>query len=259
VGEQARVAQRVRALVVGGSSEPAGDGPAPSLLARLAARRPVRIDPGRRGALAIGVAALVVALLTGAWVLRSRPQSLPVAVRSPFSSAPAAPASSPQPAHAGASAGGAPSVPALSSAAPILVVDVAGKVRHPGLYRLPAGARVADAITAAGGVPRGVDTTSLNLAARVADGQQIVVGATGASMLNGSGAGPSGGAAGGPVSLNSASVDELQTLPGVGPVLAQHIVDWRSAHGGFRSVAQLNDVPGIGEVKFAALKALVTL
>jgi competence protein ComEA len=93
----------------------------------------------------------------------------------------------------------------------------------------------------------------------VADGQQIVVGATGASMLNGSGAGPSGGAAGGPVSLNSASVDELQTLPGVGPVLAQHIVDWRSAHGGFRSLAQLNDVPGIGEVKFAALKALVTL
>jgi competence protein ComEA len=142
----------------------------------------------------------------------------------------------------------------------LLVVDVAGKVRRPGLYRLPPGARVADAVAAAGGVQRGVDTTSVNLAARVVDGQQIVIGIAGVPGTGPAADAPaSGGSAGGPVSLNTATLAQLQTLPGVGPVLAQHILDWRDAHGRFTSVDQLDDVPGIGAVKFASLKPLVTL
>jgi competence protein ComEA len=139
------------------------------------------------------------------------------------------------------------------------VVDVAGKVRRPGLYRLRTGSRVDDAVRAAGGALAGVDLSSLNLAAKVVDGQQILVGVAppaGAAPPAAPGGGPT--ATAGPLDLNSASLDQLETLPGVGPVLAQHIVDWRTAHGGFTSTDQLNDVPGIGDVKFAALQPLVT-
>jgi competence protein ComEA len=147
-----------------------------------------------------------------------------------------------------------------------VVVDVAGKVRRPGLYRLPPGARVDDAVRSAGGALAGVDLSSLNLAAKVVDGQQIAVGIPGSpggaagAAVGGSapGGGNAGSAGGGPVDLNTASLEQLETLPGVGPVLAQHILDWRSAHGRFATVGQLNDVPGIGDVKFAALKPLVT-
>ncbi len=146
-----------------------------------------------------------------------------------------------------------------------MVVDVAGKVRHPGLYRLPVGARVDDAVRAAGGALAGVDVSSLNLAARVVDGQQILVGI---APPAGAGAAPTGGAAGpggaagtsaGPVDLNTAGLDQLETLPGVGPVLGQHILDWRTAHGRFATVDQLLDVTGIGPAKFAALRALVSV
>lgn len=145
------------------------------------------------------------------------------------------------------------------------MVDVAGKVRHPGLYRLAVGARVNDALVAAGGALPGVDLTGLNLASRLADGQQIVVGRASA-VLSGDPQSPAGAAPGtsapttaAPMNLNTATTAELQTLPGVGPVLAQHIVDYRSAHGQFTNADQLNDVPGIGEVKFAALRPLVTV
>ncbi|MFH8937282.1 helix-hairpin-helix domain-containing protein [Streptomyces griseosporeus] len=159
---------------------------------------------------------------------------------------------------------GAPGVAASAGAE--IVVDVSGKVRHPGIHRLPAGSRVADALEAAGGVKPGTDVTSLNRARFLVDGEQVVVGVpavgggAGASA-GGAMAGPaSGGAAAGPsvpVSLNTATVEQLDTLPGVGPVLAQHIVDYRTEHGGFRSVDELREVNGIGDRRFADLRNLV--
>jgi competence protein ComEA len=251
----------VRAVLAGAGPDPlvahpSGHAARPSLAERLASRVPVRVDPGRRGAAAIGVAALLAAILTGAWVLRARPQSVPVPVRSASAAASHAPIG-PAPSR-GAPATAAPSTAAPSTGALPLVVDVAGKVRHPGLYRLPAGSRVADAVAAAGGVRPGVDSTTLNLAARVADGQQIVVGQPVAAQPAAdvpAGSVPRAG----PVSLNAATPEQLETLPGVGPVLAQHILDWRAAHGRFASIDQLDDVPGIGPAKFAAIKSLVTL
>ncbi|SNX58384.1 competence protein ComEA [Streptomyces sp. TLI_55] len=161
-------------------------------------------------------------------------------------------------------ASGAPS--AAGTATAEIVVDVSGKVREPGIRRLPAGSRVADALRAAGGVRPGTDTTGLNRARFLVDGEQVVVGAP-AGVAGGS-AGVAGGSAGSvgsvpgagpaaPVSLNTATVDQLDTLPGVGPVLAQHIVDYRTQHGGFRSVDELREVNGIGERRFADLRNLV--
>ncbi len=139
-----------------------------------------------------------------------------------------------------------------------LVVDVVGAVRRPGLYRLREGARVADAVIRAGGPSRRADIASINLAAPVADGMQIIVPARVAAP---GGAMPSpgaGGPTGGKVSLSAASVEQLDSLPGVGPVTAQKIVDWRTAHGPFRSVDALDDVPGIGPARLEQLRDLVT-
>ncbi|MFI8216383.1 helix-hairpin-helix domain-containing protein [Streptomyces sp. NPDC085932] len=151
-----------------------------------------------------------------------------------------------------------------------IVVDVSGKVRDPGIHRLPAGSRVADALRAAGGVKPGTDTDGLNRARFLVDGEQVIVGGAapvaGAGAAAGAGstgaAGSVGGASGGalpgaPVSLNTATLDQLDTLPGVGPVLAQHIVDYRTQHGGFRSVDELREVNGIGDRRFADLRNLV--
>ncbi|MCX4582188.1 ComEA family DNA-binding protein [Streptomyces sp. NBC_01481] len=144
----------------------------------------------------------------------------------------------------------------------IVIVDVSGKVRRPGVHRLPAGSRVADALRAAGGVRAGTDLTGLNRARVLMDGEQVVVGVAVRPGLPATGSGPgASGPAGaqpaGPVSLNSATVEELDTLPGVGPVLAQHIVDYRTQHGGFRSVDELREVNGIGDRRFADLQTLV--
>jgi competence protein ComEA len=147
----------------------------------------------------------------------------------------------------------APSVIASASTAPQVVVDVGGRVRHPGLVTLPAGSRVADALAAAGGALRSADIATLDLAARVSDGQLLLIGVPGAAQSVGAGAGGSSG----PIDLNAATVDQLDALPGVGPVLAQHIVDWRQTHGGFTTVDQLQQVPGIGPHKFDDLKSLV--
>jgi competence protein ComEA len=133
-----------------------------------------------------------------------------------------------------------------------LVVDIAGKVRNPGLRQLPAGSRVADALKAAGGAVTGADTSALNLARPLADGEQILVGAPAPPPAGASASGPAA-----PVSLSTATPDQLETLPGVGPVLAQHILDYRAQHGGFASIDQLNDVTGIGDRRFADLKPLV--
>ncbi len=229
------------------------------LVERLAARLPVRVDPGRRGAMAVGAAVLVAAVLTGGWMLSSRPHAVAVSTASATTPRPVIPTASetvapgPSPAVAGTAS--------VSAAAPaVLVVDVAGKVRHPGLYRLPAGSRVDDAVRAAGGALPGVDLTPLNLAAKVTDGQQIAVGRPGAAPAAVGGdasAAPDGPSA--PVDLNSATLEQLETLPGVGPVLGQHILDWRAAHGQFTSVDQLRDVSGIGDVKFAAVRSRVTV
>ncbi|MFD9003805.1 helix-hairpin-helix domain-containing protein [Streptomyces sp. NPDC059582] len=145
-----------------------------------------------------------------------------------------------------------------------IVVDVSGKVRSPGIHRLPAGSRVVDALRAAGGVRPGTSTDGLNRARFLVDGEQVVVGGPAPAAAAGTGAGgtaaggPGGGAPpGAPVSLNTATVDQLDTLPGVGPVLARHILDYRARHGGFRSVDELREVNGIGERRFADLRDLV--
>ncbi|MFJ8631360.1 helix-hairpin-helix domain-containing protein [Streptomyces sp. NPDC093568] len=150
---------------------------------------------------------------------------------------------------------------AVGTAAAEIVVDVGGKVREPGIHRLPAGSRVADALSAAGGVRPGTNTDGLNRARFLVDGEQVIVGAPAAVPGAGGGAGAGSGTAGAgpavPVSLNTATVDQLDTLPGVGPVLAQHIIDYRTQHGGFRSVDELREVNGIGDRRFADLQDLV--
>src|SRR5213078_544473 len=120
-----------------------------------------------------------------------------------------------------------------------IVVDVGGRVRRPGLVTLPLGARVADALQAAGGALRPRDVLALNLAARVTDGELLMVGMPGPVA-----AGGDASAASGPVNLNTATAEQLDALPGIGPVLAQHIIDFRTAHGGFRDVGQLREVSG---------------
>jgi competence protein ComEA len=148
-------------------------------------------------------------------------------------------------------------------AAPALVVDVEGAVRRPGLVRLASGARVADAVEQAGGVTRLADRSAVNLAAPVSDGQQVLVPrrgpptAAGAVPSSGSGGAGSGAAASGPLSLSSATPEQLDTLPGVGPVTAQKIVDYRTEHGAFHSVEELDAIPGIGPARLADLKGLV--
>lgn len=141
-----------------------------------------------------------------------------------------------------------------------LVVHVAGAVHRGGLYRLREGARVADAIARAGGVTRRADLDLLNLAAPLADGQQVLVPSrappvTGAAA----GAGAAGPAApGAKVSLASATVEQLDALPGIGPVTAGQIVEWRATHGPFRSVDDLDQVPGIGPARVEQLRDAVT-
>ena len=127
---------------------------------------------------------------------------------------------------------------------------------RPGLQRVPAGSRAGVAVDAAGGLTRGGDATAVNLAAPLHDGQQIVVpkrGAAAAAAPGGSGAAP--GAPSAPISLSSATVAQLDTLDGIGPTLAQRIVQYRESHGGFRSVDELKQVEGIGEKRFASLRA----
>lgn len=139
------------------------------------------------------------------------------------------------------------------AARPKVVVDVAGAVRRPGLYELPDGSRVADALQRAGGPAPKAFLEALNLAAPLADGQQVLVPRKAAG---GVAAAPAGGRAG-PVSLSAATLEQLDTLPGVGPVTAQKILDYQAAHGPFRSVEELDAVPGIGPATIEELRELV--
>ncbi|NBU31603.1 MAG: ComEA family DNA-binding protein [Actinobacteria bacterium] len=146
----------------------------------------------------------------------------------------------------------------ISSAAPSpkIVVDVEGRVRRPGLYWLTDSARVADAIKAAGGFLPNYRKGSVNLAARLVDGQLLLIG----EVPNGQGAAAAPEAdSTSRISLNSSSQAQFESLPGVGPVLAQRILSWRTEHGAFKSLDQLKDVPGIGEKVFANLVSYLTL
>jgi competence protein ComEA len=142
-----------------------------------------------------------------------------------------------------------------AASAPKLVIYVVGAVRHAGLVRLPEGARVADALERAGGPTRRADLALVNLAAPVADGQQIVVPVRVSAAAGGVGAVASALAK---VSLAGATLDQLDGLPGVGPVTAQKIIDWRQTHGPLRSVEDLDAIPGIGPARVEQLRDLVT-
>lgn len=195
----------------------------------------LRLSVARPAVLGLIGVAVAGALLAGALVIRSQPSTVVAPVLD----------------RAGqALTGGDGASPAPGSE---VVVSVVGKVRRPGLVRLPAGARVDDAVRAAGGATAGLGL--LNVARKVVDGEQVVVGLDPSP-------GPGGGSAStgnGRLDLNTAGVGELDALPGIGPVLAQRIVDWRTEHGRFASVDQLREVPGIGESKYVALKSKVAV
>jgi competence protein ComEA len=139
-----------------------------------------------------------------------------------------------------------------------LVVHVAGAVRRPGVYRLRDGARVDDAVRRAGGAKRRADLSQLNLAAKLEDGRQVLVPLRAPQAAAGGPAVP-GAPASGPVNLNTATAEQLDTLDGVGPVTVQKILNYRTEHGGFSSVDELGEIPGIGEVRLAALREQVTV
>jgi len=152
-----------------------------------------------------------------------------------------------------------PGTATAASAAASLVVHVAGAVRHPGVYEMPEGSRVEDAIEAAGGPRSSAQLELLNLAAPLVDGQQVLVPRRGSPRENGSPsvAPPAPGSA--PVHLNTATAEELDALPGIGPVTAQRIVDYRTEHGPFASIEELDAIPGIGPARLEQLRELVTL
>ncbi len=176
------------------------------------------------------------------------------------------------PVAASPSAAAAEAASPAASPTPDVMVYVCGAVRTPGVVRLPAGARVTDALELAGGPTAKAELAAVNLAAQVADGQQVVVperGAAVASTPSSSGSSSTGAlgvtpAAGGSVSgalinINTASLEELDALDGVGPSTAQKIIDYRTENGGFKTVDEIQEVPGIGDVKFAALKDSITV
>jgi len=212
------------------------------------------MDISRRQAYVYVCLALVVAAL-GARYLFSSHGTTPAGAQSVSGLSSFAPSAAP--------------TPSSSPTAQELVVYVCGAVRRPGVYHLAGGARVADLLAAAGGAAARAELQAVNLAARLIDGQQVVVpergaggvaaapAAAGAATSGSAGAGS--GAATAPVNLNTATAEELDALPGVGPATAQKIIDYRTANGGFKSVDDLKNVAGIGDAKFATLQPLVTV
>lgn len=249
-----------RAVVELGTSTPRqtsvdGDGEvrAASRAGRLVQRwvpaplRDARWEPGRPGALVLSFVAALAAVIAAIGVWRERPVPEPAPVLPLVTAA------------ATAAKGASPSP--SPGAAPEVVISVVGRVPRPGLIHLPDGSRVADALAAAGGVLPGTDLMGLNVARRLADGEQLLVGVVPppgqppTSQVSGQ----VSGAPGTPqiVNLNTATLEQLDALPGVGTVTAQRILDWRAAHGRFTSVDQLRQVSGIGSARFAQLKHLV--
>lgn len=219
----------------------------------------IRVDPGRSGGIALAVVAVIAVLVTVFVVVRDSPAPV-VSAKLP----PVEMVSSQVPRPSGSQAP-LPDAPA--------VVSVVGLVHQPGLVTLAPGSRIADAVAAAGGALNGADLIGLNLAGRVADGQQIVVGVAtpaGQPAVLGSSVTSSGASAStaptemtgdkdstAPIDLNTATAEQLDALPGVGPVTAAAIVAWRAAHGKFSNVDELGDVDGIGPARLERLRALV--
>jgi competence protein ComEA len=183
----------------------------------------------RRRVLAVGLVALAVLVVAAKVLLRPARPAVPPPVRV--------------------------AAPAGHASAPRLFVNVVGAVRRPGLYTLKDGSRVADAVIRAGGPTPKAQIELLNLAARIADGEQIVVPRRG--LANPGAAASGGGVAAGPVHLNSATLEQLDALPGVGPVTAQKILDYRQQHGAFGSVDELDAIAGIGPARLEQLRGLV--
>jgi competence protein ComEA len=214
------------------------------------------LDPDRRHLIAYLAAAAVLVVIAARLVGRADgPEPVP-------SISMAAPASAP-PVRA------RPRAPA--PAKPRIWIDVAGAVQRPGLYSLPPGARVAAALQLAGGVRAKADRAAVNLAAKLSDGQQVFVPARGSAAAGGAMGGaasaaggattgiasPGGAASSAPISLSNATQAELEQLDGIGPALAQRIMDYRQQHGGFKSIDELQEVSGIGEKRFQALKGSI--
>lgn len=223
-------------------------------------RRP-RLDVSRRQVLAVGGAAVVALLVLALRLAVAQAGAEPVPVSATPAglvsrSVPSALASDGAAAGGGASggAGGGP-----TGAAAQVVVHIVGQVAHPGLVTLPAGARVADAIRAAGGALPTADLAGVNLARILVDAEQVVVPKPGEWVPSSSGGAPTGGGSGsgGLVNLNAATLSDLDGLPGIGPVLAQRILDWRTEHQRFSSVDELGEVPGIGPKLLAQLRSKV--
>ncbi|MFF2612044.1 helix-hairpin-helix domain-containing protein [Kitasatospora sp. NPDC058046] len=193
------------------------------------------------------------------WLARPEAVAVPAlaAVAAPSGAEPSVPDGS-APSRAGPGAG----AEAVPGTGPAVVVDIGGRVHLPGLHTLPGGSRVADALRAAGGPLPETDTRNLNLARILTDGEQILVGeqAPAPGPVVGSGSGPPGAVVPRPpVSLNRATLEQLDSLPGVGPTLAQRILAYRTSHGSFRSLDQLRQVSGIGARTYAELRPLLTL
>lgn len=225
-------------------------GGAPALMAR------VRADPGRAGVIGLGVIGVVAVLVTVVSLIRDSPPAVVSAKLPPVEMV------------SSATPGAGPAAPGPDEP---VVVSVVGLVHTPGLVTLAPGARIADALDAAGGALDGADVLGLNMARRVADGEQIVVGIgapvgqtpeMGSSVVSeaaepGVASSQNPSAATGLVDLNAATAEQLDALPGVGPVTAAAILAWRDANGRFSSVDQLGDVDGIGPARLEKLRALV--
>jgi competence protein ComEA len=192
--------------------------------------RGARWDPGRPGALVLSFVAAVAAVIAAIGVWRERPVPEPAPVLPLVTAAKAV--SSPGPAHE-------------------VVISVVGRVARPGLIHLPDGARVAEALAAVGGALPGTDLMGLNIARRLSDGEQLLVGVAPPPQQLATDQVPGARQV---VDLNTATLEQLDSLPGVGTVTGQRILDWRAAHGRFTSVDQLREVSGIGPARLTQLK-----
>ena len=214
-----------------------------------------RLDALSRGEL-VGLAVVVIALLAGVglWYTRSLPRPIDVATSA---------GTAPAPAVSGDPSAAVASVVASASPSPstVLIVDVTGAVKHAGVFEFAPGDRVIDAVERAGGARETADLTLLNLAAPLMDGQQILVPKQGAASgtVSTSTGSTTTGSTGALVNINTADEATLETLNGVGPVLAASIIAYRTEHGPFASVDQLDEVSGIGPATLEDLRSQVTI
>lgn len=246
--------------------------PLPAVLTVPLALRGVRARPRRHAVLGLLLLLAVVALVFGVRVALARSSAEPRPVAASAAGKPGGLVARTVPAAFASTRAPATTGGAQATTAVLLLVHVVGQVRHEGVVRLPAGSRVLDAVRAAGGARPSADLEHLNLARVVADGEQLVVpkpgetipapGRAGAAAATGAAGGSLGGSPGGStvggsaaalIDLNTADAASLDSLPGVGPVLSQRILDWRGAHGRFSTVEELGEVSGIGEKLLAQI------